>query len=86
MTSFGIGFPFISARVRKVKTLKPSFFVSGVVWTFVGFPRNKRVIDGYARCLLCRADLSFAGRGLLSLWDHWKGVEHTQLDRIKSIR
>ena len=44
-------------------------------------PRNKRVIDGYARCLLCRADLSIAGRGLSSLWDHWKGVEHTRLEQ-----
>ena len=49
--------------------------------TFVGFPRNKRVIDGYTRCLVCRADLSIAGRGLSSLWDHWKGVEHTRLEQ-----
>ena len=47
----------------------------------MGFPRRKRVIDGYARCLLCRADLSIAGRGLSSLWDHWKGVEHTRLEQ-----
>ena len=71
----------VLARARKIKTLKPSYFVSGVVGTFVGFPRNKRVIDGYARCLLCRADLSIAGRGLSSLWDHWKGVEHTRLEQ-----
>ena len=45
------------------------------------FPRNKRLIDGYARCMLCRADLSIAGRGLSSLWDHWKGVEHTRLEK-----
>ena len=71
----------VSARTRKIKTLKPSYFVSGVVGTFVGFPRRKRVIDGYARCLLCRADLSIAGRGLSSLWDHWKGVERTRLEQ-----
>ena len=71
----------VLARARKIKTLKPSYFVSGVVGTFVGFPRNKRVIDGYARCMLCRADLSIAGRGLSSLWDHWKGVEHTRLEQ-----
>ena len=47
----------------------------------MGFPRNKRVIDGYARCILCRADLSFAGRGLSSLWEHWKGVKHTRLEQ-----
>ena len=47
----------------------------------MGFPRRKRVIDGYARCLLCRADLSIAGRGLSSLWGHWKGVEHTRLEQ-----
>ena len=47
----------------------------------MGFPRRKRVIDGYARCLLCRADLSIACRGLSSLWDHWKGVEHTRLEQ-----
>ena len=49
--------------------------------TFAGFPRNKRVIDGYARCLLCRADLRIAGCGISSLWDHWKGVEHTRLEQ-----
>ena len=70
-----------SSSCRKIKTLKPSYFVSGVVGTFVGFPRNKRVIDGYARCMLCQADLSIAGRGLSSLWDHWKGVEHTRLEQ-----
>ena len=64
-----------------MRTLKPSYFVSGVVGTFVGFPRHKRFINGYARCLLCRADLSIAGRGLSSLWDHWKGVEHTRLEQ-----
>ena len=47
----------------------------------MGFPRRKRVIDGYARCLLCRVDLSIAGRGLSSLWDYWKGVEHTRLEQ-----
>ena len=72
---------FVLVRARKIKTLKPSYFVSGVVGTFVGFPRNKRVIDGYARCLLCRADLSIAGRGLSSLWEHWRGVEHTRLEQ-----
>ena len=72
---------FVAARTKKIKTLKPSYFVSSVVGTFVGFPRNKRVIDGYARCLLCRADLSIAGRGISSLWDHWKGVEHTRLEQ-----
>ena len=72
---------FVLVRTRKIKTLKPSYFVSGVVGTFVGFPRQKRVIDGYARCLLRRADLSIAGRGLSSLWDHWKGVEHTRLEQ-----
>ena len=39
------------------------------------------MIDGYARCLLCMADLSIAGRGLSSLWDHWKGVEHSILEQ-----
>ena len=47
----------------------------------MGFPRHKRVVDGYARCLLCRVDLSIAGRGLSSLWDYWKGVEHTRLEQ-----
>ena len=47
----------------------------------MGFPRHKRVVDGFARCLLCRVDLSFAGSGLSSLWDHWKGVEHTRLEQ-----
>ena len=47
----------------------------------MGFPRHKRVVDGFARCLLCRVDLSIAGRGLSLLWDHWKGVEHTRLEQ-----
>ena len=47
----------------------------------MGFPQHKRVVDGYARCLLCRVDLSIAGRGLSSLWDHWKGVEPTRLEQ-----
>ena len=49
--------------------------------TFVGFPRYKRVVDGYARCLLCKVDLSIAGRGLSSLWEHWRGVEHTRVEQ-----
>ena len=49
--------------------------------TFNGFPRHKRVVDGYARCLLCKADLSIAGRGLSSLWEHWRGVELTRLEQ-----
>ena len=64
-----------------MKTLKPAYFVPSVVVTFVGFPRHKRVIDGYARCLLCKVDLSIAGRGLSSLWEHWRGVEHTRLEQ-----
>ena len=79
----------LAGRKRAIKTLKPSFFVSGVVETFDGFPRNKRVVDGFARCRLCRVDLSFAGRGLHILWDHWKGREHTRLEqrfRIMSNR
>ena len=71
----------VLARVKKVKILKPSYFVSEVVGTFVGFPRHKRVVDGFARCLLCKADLSIAGRGLSSLWEHWRGVEHTRLEQ-----
>ena len=55
---------FIVGRNKKVKTLKPAYFVSGVVGTLVGFPRHKRVVDRYARCLLCKVDLSIAGRGL----------------------
>ena len=69
-----------TGRKRAIKTLKPSFFVSGVVGTFVGFPRNKRVIDGYD---------GYDGRGLHNLWDHWKGREHTRLEqrfRIMSNR
>ena len=79
----------LAGRKRAIKTLKPSFFVSGVVGTFVGFPRNKHVVDGFARCRLCRVDLSIAGRGLHNLWDHWKGREHTCLEqrfRIMSNR
>ena len=72
---------FIVGRNKKVKTLKPAYFVSGVVGTFVGFPRHKRVVDGYARCLLCKVDLSIAGRGLSSLWEHWRGVEHTRVEQ-----
>ena len=71
----------VVGRNKKVKTLKPSYFVSGVVGTFVGFPRHKRVVDGYARCLLCKVDLSIAGRGLSSLWEHWRGVEHTRVEQ-----
>ena len=74
-------FVVVTARAKKVKTLRPSYFVSGVVGTFFGFPRHKRVVDGYARCLLCKVDLSIAGRGLSSLWEHWRGVEHTRLEQ-----
>ena len=79
--SFRANVLLVLVRVKKVKTLKPSYFVSGVVGTFVGFPRHKRVVDGFARCLLCKADLSIAGRGLSSLWEHWRGVEHTRLEQ-----
>ena len=76
---FHLLFCVLAGRKRAIKTLKPSFFVSGVVGTFVGFPRKKRVIVGYARCRLCRVDLSIAGQGLHNLWDHWKMREHTDL-------
>ena len=78
-------FCVLAGRKRAIKTLKPPFFVSGVVGTFVGFPRNKRVVDGYARCRLCRVDLSIAGRGLHNLWDHWKKREHTRLEQRYQI-
>ena len=65
---------FIVGRNKKVKTLKPAYFVSGVVGTFVGS-------RGYVRCLLCKVDLSIAGRGLSSLWEHWRGVEHTRVEQ-----
>ena len=71
----------VPARVKKVKTLKPSYFVSGAVVTFVGFPQDKRVVEVYARCLLCKADLSIAGHGLASLRENWRGVEHTRLEQ-----
>ena len=72
---------FVSVRKRKINTLKPSYFVSGVVGLFVGFPRHKRVLDGFARCVICNVDISIAGRGLQNLWAHWKGVEHTRLEQ-----
>ena len=71
----------LSGRKRAIETLKPSFFVSGVVGTFIGFPRNKRVVDGFARCRLCRVDLSIASRGMHNLWEHWTGREHTHLEQ-----
>ena len=74
-------FCVLAGRKRAIKTLKPPFFVSGVVGTFVGFPRNKRVVDGYARCRLCRVDLCIADRGLHNPWDHWKGRKHTRLEQ-----
>ena len=39
------------------------------------------MVDGYARCLLCKVDLSIAGRGLSSLWEHWRGLGHTRLEQ-----
>ena len=71
----------VLVRKRKINTLKPSYFVSAVVGLFVGFPRHKRVADGYARCLMCKVDISIAGRGLGNLWGHWKGAEHTRLEQ-----
>ena len=71
----------VLVRKRKINTLKPSYFVSAVVGLFVGFPRHKRVADGYARCLMCKVDISIAGRGLGILWGHWKGAEHTRLEQ-----
>ena len=50
-------------------------------WGFVGFPRHKRVVDCYARCLMYKVDISIAGRGLHNLWGHWKGLEHTRLEQ-----
>ena len=60
----------------KPKILKPEFFVRGVVALFVGFPHTHRIKDGYARCLLCRLDLSIADRGILTLFDHWRTEGH----------
>ena len=42
----------------------------------MGFPHTHRIKDGYARCLLCRLDLSIADRGILSLFDHWRTEGH----------
>ena len=75
----------VVVRSRKIKTLKPSYFVSGVVGTFLGFPRHKRVVDGFARCLLCRVDLSIAVRGLSSLWDGIIGKASSTQGWSKSI-
>ena len=47
----------------------------------MGFPRHKRVTDGYARCLMCKAGISIAGRGLGNLWGHWKIAEHMRLEQ-----
>ena len=71
----------VLVRKRRLNTLKPSYFVSNVVGLFVGFPRHKRMLDGFARCLMCRVDLSIAGRGLQNFWGHWKGAEHTRLEQ-----
>ena len=52
------------------------------VWccgNFRGLSQTETVIDGYARCLLCRADLSIGG--LSSLWDHWRGADYTRLEQ-----
>ena len=46
-TEFGDG-----DRKRKINTLKHAYFVSSVVSLFVGLPRHKRVVEGYAWCLL----------------------------------
>ena len=48
---------------------------------FVGFPRDKRVIDVYARCMMCRADFSIARRGIQNLWGHRKGARHTRIEQ-----
>ena len=80
--SLGVTFRCVFlVRKKRLNTLKPSYFVSNVVGLFVGFPRHKRVIDGFARCLMCRVDLSIAGRGLQNLLGHWKGAEHTRLEQ-----
>ena len=71
----------VLVRKKRLNTLKPSYFVSNVVGLFVGFPRHKRVLDGFARCLMCRVDLSIAGRGLQNLWGYWKGAEQTRLEQ-----
>ena len=70
---------FFPVRKRKINTLKSAYFVSHVVSLFVGFPRHKRVVDGYAPCLLCKVDICIAGRGLGNLWGHWKGAELLRL-------
>ena len=77
---FKVAFLF-SVRKRKINTLKPSYFVPSVVGLFAGFPRHKRVIDGFVRCLMCKADNSITGRGLGNLWGHWKSAEHTRLEQ-----
>ena len=65
----------------KPKQLKPEMFVKGVVGLFVGFPQRHRISDGYARCLLCRVDLSIADRGIHTLFDHWKSANHTKKEQ-----
>ena len=69
----------VSARIR---VLQPHYFSQGVVSLWVGFPRNHRTCDGFARCRLCRMDLLIAKRGLSTLHEHWKTEEH-QLREIK---
>ena len=49
VSTFGMSwYMCVSARVRKLKMLKSSYFVYGVVGTFLVFPRYKRVVNGYA--------------------------------------
>ena len=49
---------------------------------FVGFPRVDKVKHGFARCQLCRLDLTIETRGATALHDSWRGEGH-QLPEIR---
>ena len=71
----------LAGQKHAIKTLKPSFFVTGVMGIFFDFPRHNRKADRFGRCLLCKVDLSITGRGLHNLYEHWKVQEHTRLEQ-----
>ena len=52
---------FRLALKRKISTLN-FYFLSEVVGLFVGLPGHERDVDGYARCLMCKVDISIYER------------------------
>ena len=71
----GLCFAPASPQPRKFK-LHAQYFTKAVASFIVGFPCEKRVMNGFKWCQFCRQDLLTDNRGLYVSKEHWKSEDY----------